>query len=37
MIKSVREMEVVRSKSLEEITSWRDKMLVKLLKVIKEN
>ena len=37
MIKSVKEMEVVRSKSLEEITSWRDKMLVKLLKVIKEN
>ena len=36
MIKSVKEMEVVRSKSLEEITSWRDKMLVKLLKVIKE-
>ena len=37
MIKSVKEMEVVRSKSLEEITSWRDKMLVKLLKVIKED
>jgi 3-hydroxypropionate dehydrogenase (NADP+) len=37
IIKSVKEMEVVRSKSLEEITSWRDKMLVKLLKVIKEN
>jgi 3-hydroxypropionate dehydrogenase (NADP+) len=37
MIKSVKEMEVVRSKSLDEITSWRDKMLVKLLKVIKEN
>jgi 3-hydroxypropionate dehydrogenase (NADP+) len=36
MIKSVKEMEVVRSKSLDEITSWRDKMLVKLLKVIKE-
>jgi 3-hydroxypropionate dehydrogenase (NADP+) len=36
MIKSVKEMKVVRSKSLEEITSWRDKMLVKLLKVIKE-
>jgi 3-hydroxypropionate dehydrogenase (NADP+) len=36
MIKSVKEMEVVRSKSLEEIASWRDKMLVKLLKVIQE-
>ena len=36
MIKSVLEMEVVRSKSLDEITSWRDEMLVKLLKVIQE-
>jgi len=36
MIKSVKEMEVVCSKSLEEITSWRDKMLIKLLKVIQE-
>ena len=36
MIKSVLEMEVVRSKSLDEITSWRDGMLVKLLKVIQE-
>jgi 3-hydroxypropionate dehydrogenase (NADP+) len=36
MIKSVKEMKVVRSKSLEEITSWRDKMLVKVLKVIRE-
>jgi 3-hydroxypropionate dehydrogenase (NADP+) len=36
MIKSVKEMEVVRSKSLDEITSWRDEMLVKLLKVIQE-
>lgn len=36
MIKSVNEMGVVRSKSLEEIKSWRDKMLIKLLKVIQE-
>jgi len=36
MIKSVKEMKVVRTKSLEEITNWRDKMLIKLLKVIQE-
>jgi 3-hydroxypropionate dehydrogenase (NADP+) len=36
MVKSVNEMGVVRSKSLEEIKSWRDKMLIKLLKVIQE-
>jgi hypothetical protein len=29
-------MEVVRKKSLEEIMNWRDEMLVKLLKVIRE-
>jgi 3-hydroxyacyl-CoA dehydrogenase len=33
-IKAVNEMEVVRTKTLEEIISWRDEMLVKLLKVV---
>jgi hypothetical protein len=36
IVKSVEEMEVVRTKNLEEIGNWRDKMLVKLLKVILE-
>jgi 3-hydroxyacyl-CoA dehydrogenase len=36
VIRSVREMEVVRTKTLEEIKNWRDEMLVKLLKVIRE-
>ena len=30
MVRSVREMEVVRTKTLEEIERWRDEMLVKL-------
>lgn len=34
VIKGVSEMEAVRTKTLEEIKSWRDEMLVKLLKVI---
>ena len=34
IIKGVSEMEAVRTKTLEEIKSWRDEMLVKLLKVI---
>ena len=34
MVRGVREMEVVRTKTLEEIESWRDEMLVKILKVI---
>jgi hypothetical protein len=29
-------MEVVRKKSLEEIKIWRDQMLIKLLKLIRE-
>ena len=33
-VKAVYEMEVVRTKTLEEIISWRDEMLVKLLKVV---
>lgn len=36
IVKGVKEMEVVRTKTLEEIKNWRDKMLVKLLKVICE-
>jgi 3-hydroxyacyl-CoA dehydrogenase len=36
VIRSVKEMEVVRTKTLEEIKNWRDEMLVKLLKVIRE-
>ena len=36
IVKAVKEMELVRTKSLEEIKNWRDRMLVKLLKVIRE-
>ena len=36
MIRGVKEMEVVRKKTLEEIKHWRDQMLVKLLRVIRE-
>jgi 3-hydroxyacyl-CoA dehydrogenase len=36
VVKSVREMEVVRKKTLEEIGNWRDEMLVKLLKSVRE-
>jgi 3-hydroxypropionate dehydrogenase (NADP+) len=36
IVKAVREMEVVREKTLEEIRNWRDDMLVKLMKVIRE-
>jgi 3-hydroxyacyl-CoA dehydrogenase len=36
MIRAVREMEVIRTKTLEEINHWRDEMLVKVLKVIRE-
>ena len=36
IVRGVKEMEVVRAKSLEEIKNWRDRMLVKLLKVIRE-
>lgn len=37
IVRGVREMEVVRKKTLEEIKHWRDEMLVKLLKVIDED
>jgi hypothetical protein len=30
MVRSVKEMEVVRTKTVEEIEKWRDEMLVKL-------
>jgi len=36
IIKGVNEMEVVRTKTLEEIKSWRDEMLVKILKLLGE-
>ena len=37
VISGVEEMEVVRKKTLGEIKSWRDEMLVKLLKLIRES
>jgi len=36
IVRGVKEMEVVRTKTLKEIRNWRDEMLVKLLKVIRE-
>jgi len=36
VVKEVKEMEVVRTKTLEEITNWRDEMLIRLLKVVHE-
>jgi 3-hydroxyacyl-CoA dehydrogenase len=36
IVNGVKEMEVVRTKTLEEIKSWRDEMLVKLLRLIHE-
>jgi len=36
VVRAVREMEVIRTKTLEEINRWRDEMLVKLLNVIRE-
>jgi 3-hydroxypropionate dehydrogenase (NADP+) len=35
VVKEVKEMEVVRTKTLEEITNWRDEMLIRLLKVVR--
>jgi 3-hydroxypropionate dehydrogenase (NADP+) len=37
IVRSVREMGIVRKKTLEEIENWRDEMLVKLLKLIRED
>ena len=34
--KAVREMEIIRTKSLEEIKGWRDELLVKLIKLLKK-
>jgi 3-hydroxypropionate dehydrogenase (NADP+) len=34
IVRGVKEMEVLRKKTLEEIKNWRDEMLVKILKVI---
>ena len=36
IIKGVNEMEVVRTKTLEEIKSWRDELLIKILKLLGE-
>jgi 3-hydroxypropionate dehydrogenase (NADP+) len=36
IVKEVKEMEVVRTKTLKEITNWRDEMLIRLLKVMRE-
>jgi 3-hydroxypropionate dehydrogenase (NADP+) len=36
IVRGVKELEIVRSRTLEEIKNWRDGMLVKLLKVIRE-
>ncbi len=36
IVKGVKEMEVVRTKTLEDIKSWRDEMLIKLLELIQK-
>ena len=36
IVKGVKEMEMVRSRKLEEIKIWRDEMLVKLLNVLRK-
>ncbi len=36
VISGVKEMEVIRTKTLEEIKSWRDEMLVKLLRLVQK-
>jgi hypothetical protein len=36
IVKEVKEMEVVRTKTLGEITNWRDEMLIRLLNVMRE-
>jgi len=36
IVKGVKEMEMVRSRKLEEIKVWRDEMLVKLLNVLRK-
>ncbi len=36
VVSGVKEMEVIRKKTLDEIKSWRDEMLVKLLRLVRE-
>jgi len=36
VVQGVKEIEIVKEKTLEEIKQWRDEMLVKILKVLKE-
>jgi hypothetical protein len=36
IVKGVKEMGMVRSRTLEEIKNWRDEMLVKLLNVVRK-
>ena len=37
IVKGTREIDAVRTKSLDEIKSWRDEMLVKLIKLVGED
>jgi hypothetical protein len=36
VVRGVKEIEVVKKKTLEEIKQWRDEMLVRILKVLKQ-
>jgi len=36
VVRGVKEIEVVKKKTLEEIKEWRDEMLVRILKVLKQ-
>ena len=36
VVKAVKDMQVVRTKTMEEIKNWRDEMLVKILKIIRK-
>ena len=35
-MQGVKEIDIVKEKTLEEIKQWRDEMLVRILKVLKE-
>jgi len=37
VVQGVKEIEIVKEKTLEEIKQWRDEMLVRILKVLREN
>jgi len=37
VVKSVNEMEIIRTKKIEEINNWRDKLLFNILKLIRED